>query len=74
MKRKIINLSVNNEREDKKKIIKDIITESEEVDGCGCCECDTPLLSSPLTKSSSVNFEEIEEKKKRTKIKKPKYS
>jgi Cu+-exporting ATPase len=72
MKRKIINLPVNNEREDKKKIKKDIITESEEVDGCGCYECDTPLLSSPSTKSSSVNFEEIEEKKEKNKNKEAK--
>lgn len=77
MKRKIINLPVNNERRDKKKIIKDIIiNENEEVDGCGCCEFDTPLLSSTSVKSSSpsrkVNFDEKEEKKEKNENKETK--
>ena len=74
MKRKIINLPINNEKEEKNEIIKDTIYESEESDGCGCCECDSPLISSPSAKSSSStsDFEDIEENKEKNKNKEAK--
>jgi len=71
MNRKIINLPVTNGIKDKKESRKDIVNETEDSDGCGCCECETPLLSSPSANSELgiPNLDELEGTKEKQKNK-----